>query len=36
LLRAIDNRELLEQEMNDIVARDARSLRFSSIEQAKL
>jgi NAD(P)-dependent dehydrogenase (short-subunit alcohol dehydrogenase family) len=36
LLRAIDDRELLEQEMNDIVARDARALRFSSVEQAKL
>jgi NAD(P)-dependent dehydrogenase (short-subunit alcohol dehydrogenase family) len=36
LLRAIDDRELLEQEMNDIVARDARALRFSGVEQAKL
>jgi NAD(P)-dependent dehydrogenase (short-subunit alcohol dehydrogenase family) len=36
LLRAIDDRELLEQEMNDIVARDARALRFSGLEQAKL
>jgi NAD(P)-dependent dehydrogenase (short-subunit alcohol dehydrogenase family) len=35
LLRAIDDRELLEQEMNDIVARDARALRFSGVEQAK-
>jgi NAD(P)-dependent dehydrogenase (short-subunit alcohol dehydrogenase family) len=36
LLRAIDDRELLEKEMNDIVARDARALRFSGVEQAKL
>ena len=36
LLRAIDDRELLEQEMNDIVARDARALRFSGVEQKKL
>jgi NAD(P)-dependent dehydrogenase (short-subunit alcohol dehydrogenase family) len=36
LLRAIDDRELLEQEMTDIVARDARALRFSGVEQAKL
>jgi hypothetical protein len=36
LLRAIDDRELLEQEMNDIVVRDARALRFSGVEQAKL
>jgi hypothetical protein len=36
LLRAIDDRELLEQEMNDIVARDTRALRFSGVEQAKL
>ena len=36
LLRAIDDRELLEQEMNDIVARDARALRFSGVNQAKL
>ena len=36
LLRAIDDRQLLEQEMNDIVARDARALRFSGVEQAKL
>jgi NAD(P)-dependent dehydrogenase (short-subunit alcohol dehydrogenase family) len=36
LLRAIDNRDSLEQEMNDIVARDARALRFSGAEQAKL
>jgi len=36
LLRAIDDRELLEQEMNDIVARDTRALRFSGVEQGKL
>lgn len=36
LLRGIDDRELLEQEMNDIVERDARALRFSGVEQAKL
>jgi NAD(P)-dependent dehydrogenase (short-subunit alcohol dehydrogenase family) len=31
-----DDRGLLEQEMEDIVARDARALRFSGVEQAKL
>jgi hypothetical protein len=36
LLRGVDDRELLEQEMEDIVAQDARALRFSGIEQAKL
>src|SRR5215471_4072050 len=36
LLRGIDDRDLLEQEMKDIVARDGRALRFSSVEQAKL
>jgi len=36
LLRGVDDREVLEQEMEDIVARDARALRFSGIEQAKL
>ena len=36
LLRGIDDLELLEQEMDDIVKRDARALRFSGIEQAKL
>jgi NAD(P)-dependent dehydrogenase (short-subunit alcohol dehydrogenase family) len=36
LLRGVDDRELLEQEMEDIVARDARALRFSGVEQAKL
>jgi len=36
LLRAVDDRELLEQEMNDIVARDGRALRFSGIEHPKI
>ena len=36
LLRGVDDRELLEQEMEDIVARDGRALRFSGVEQAKL
>jgi hypothetical protein len=36
LLRGVDDRDLLEQEMQNIVARDARALRFSSIYQAKL
>jgi hypothetical protein len=36
LLRGVDDREVLEQEMDDIVARDARALRFSGVEQAKL
>ena len=36
LLRGVDDRELLEQEMKDIVARDGRALRFSGVEQAKL
>jgi NAD(P)-dependent dehydrogenase (short-subunit alcohol dehydrogenase family) len=36
LLRGVDDRGLLEQEMEDIVARDARALRFSGLEQAKL
>jgi hypothetical protein len=36
LLRGVDDRELLEQEMEDIVARDARALRFSGVEQTKL
>jgi len=36
LLRGVDDRNLLEQEMKNIVARDARALRFSSIDQAKL
>jgi NAD(P)-dependent dehydrogenase (short-subunit alcohol dehydrogenase family) len=36
LLRGVDDRELLEREMEAIVARDARALRFSGVEQAKL
>jgi NAD(P)-dependent dehydrogenase (short-subunit alcohol dehydrogenase family) len=36
LLRGVDDRDLLEQEMKDIVARDGRALRFSGVEQAKL
>ena len=36
LLRGVDDRGLLEQEMEDIVTRDARALRFSGVEQAKL
>jgi NAD(P)-dependent dehydrogenase (short-subunit alcohol dehydrogenase family) len=36
LLRGVDDRDLLEQEMEAIVARDARALRFSGVEQAKL
>jgi NAD(P)-dependent dehydrogenase (short-subunit alcohol dehydrogenase family) len=36
LLRGVDDRELLEQEMEDIVAGDARALRFSGVEQTKL
>jgi NAD(P)-dependent dehydrogenase (short-subunit alcohol dehydrogenase family) len=36
LLRGVDDRELLEQEMKDIVARDGRALRFSGVEQPKL
>jgi len=36
LLRGVDDRDLLEQEMKQIVAHDARALRFSSVEQAKL
>ena len=36
LLRGVDDRDLLEQEMKNIVAQDARALRFSSIDQAKL
>ncbi|MBV8482554.1 MAG: SDR family NAD(P)-dependent oxidoreductase [Verrucomicrobia bacterium] len=36
LLRGVDDRDLLEQEMKEIVARDARALRFSGVEQAKL
>jgi len=36
LLRGFDDRELLEEEIDDIVESDARALRFSGIEQAKL
>ena len=36
LLRGVDDRELLEQKMEDIVFRDARTLRFSGVDQAKL
>ena len=36
LLRGVDDRDVLEQEMKNIVAQDARALRFSSIDQAKL
>lgn len=36
LLRGVDDRERLEREMENIVARDARALRFSGVEQAKL
>ena len=36
LLRGVDDRELLAQEMDEIVARDGRALRFSGVEQAKL
>ncbi len=36
LLRGVDDRELHEQEMEDIPARDARTLRFSGVEQTKL
>jgi len=36
LLRGVDDRDELEQEMKEIVARDGRALRFSSVEQPKL
>jgi len=36
LLRGVDDRDQLEQEMKEIVARDGRALRFSAIEQPKL
>lgn len=36
LLRGVDDRDQLEQEMKEIVAHDARALRFSGVEQAKL
>jgi NAD(P)-dependent dehydrogenase (short-subunit alcohol dehydrogenase family) len=35
LLRSVDDRDLLVQEMKQIVAHDARALRFSGFEQAK-
>jgi hypothetical protein len=35
LLRGVDDRDLLVQEMKQIVAHDARALRFSGFEQAK-
>jgi NAD(P)-dependent dehydrogenase (short-subunit alcohol dehydrogenase family) len=36
LLRGVDDRDQLEQQMKEIVARDARALRFSSVEQVRL
>ena len=36
LLRGVDDRDELEQEMKEIVARDGRALRFSGVEQPKL
>ena len=36
LLRGVDDRDLLEQEMKQIIAHDGRALRFSGVEQAKL
>jgi NAD(P)-dependent dehydrogenase (short-subunit alcohol dehydrogenase family) len=36
LLRGVDDRDQLEQEMKEIVVRDARALRFSEVEQTKL
>jgi NAD(P)-dependent dehydrogenase (short-subunit alcohol dehydrogenase family) len=36
LLRGVDDRDQLEQEMKEIVGRDGRALRFSAVEQAKL
>jgi NAD(P)-dependent dehydrogenase (short-subunit alcohol dehydrogenase family) len=36
LLRGVDDRDHLEQEMKAIVARDGRALRFSGLEQPKL
>ena len=36
LLRGIDDRDALAEEMDAIVAADGRALRFSSVEQAKL
>ncbi|TCR80069.1 SDR family NAD(P)-dependent oxidoreductase [Rhizobium sp. BK376] len=36
LLRGVDDRDALESEMDDIVAIDGRTLRFSAVEQQKL
>ena len=36
LLRGVDDRDALAEEMNAIVASDGRALRFSSVDQAKL
>ena len=36
LLRGVDDRDQLEQEMKEVVARDGRALRFSGVEQRKL
>jgi NAD(P)-dependent dehydrogenase (short-subunit alcohol dehydrogenase family) len=36
LLRGVDDRDQLEQEMKEIVAHDGRALRFSGVEQPKL
>ena len=36
LLRGVDDRDALAEEMDAIVAADGRALRFSSVEQAKL
>lgn len=36
LLRGVDDRDALAEEMNAIVAADGRALRFSSVDQAKL
>jgi NAD(P)-dependent dehydrogenase (short-subunit alcohol dehydrogenase family) len=36
LLRGVDDRDQLEQEMKEIVAQDGRALRFSGLEQQKL
>ncbi|MFW8643276.1 SDR family NAD(P)-dependent oxidoreductase [Rhizobium beringeri] len=36
LLRGVDDRDALEEEMYDVVAADGRALRFSAIEQQKL
>lgn len=36
LLRGVDNRDALEEEMQDVVARDGRALRFSGLEGTPL